>query len=161
MSRALGWQDKSYWGPNNMATIPKILKLHSILWWAMVYIDNHLHAAYQESKFPLHAPTLGLEFEIPQPETFGQFAPTPSQLQIQSVGAAYCDGNSHHIDGMVFPEATSAFNLNTALSPLDSPLMLSERHEELSDAVWQHTLNVFQTPWSTGDRNGAMSTNLM
>ncbi|VBB71664.1 Putative protein of unknown function [Podospora comata] len=161
MSRALGWQDKSYWGPNNMATIPKILKLHSILWWAMVYIDNHLHAAYQESKFPLHAPTLGLEFEIPQPETFGQFAPTPSQLQIQSVGAAYCDGNSHHIDGMVFPEATSAFNLNTALSPLDSPLMLSERHEELSDAVWQHTLDVFQTPWSTGDRSGAMSTNLI
>ncbi|KAK4175443.1 hypothetical protein QBC36DRAFT_331440 [Triangularia setosa] len=160
MSRALGWQDKLYWGPDNMATMPKILKLHSILWWAMVYIDDHLHVAYHEPKYPLHAPTLGLGFEIPRPETFDQFAPAALQLQIQGIGA-YRDGNSHHIDGMVFPEATSAFNLNTSLRQLENPLLSPEHHEELSDAVWQHTLDIYQASWSTGDRSGAMGTNLI
>ncbi|KAK0747929.1 hypothetical protein B0T21DRAFT_406490 [Apiosordaria backusii] len=164
MSRAFGWQDKLHWSPDEMATMPKILKLHSILWWAMVYIDDHLHVAYQELKFPLHAPTLGLDFEIPRPEAFDQFAPSALQLQIQGIGA-YRDGNSHHIDGMVFPEATSAFNLNTGLRQLENPLTSPEDHEqfseELSDAVWQHTLDIFQAPWSTRDRSGAMGTNLI
>ncbi|KAK4195830.1 hypothetical protein QBC40DRAFT_15519 [Triangularia verruculosa] len=160
MSRALGWQEKSHWSPDKLATIPRILKLHSILWWAMVYIDNHLHVAYQEPRFPLYAPTLGLGFEIPRPETFDPFAPSALQLQIQGVGP-YRDANSHHIDGMVFPEATSAFNLNTGLRQLENPLMSPEDHEDLSDTVWQHTLDVLQAPWSTGDRSGAIGTNLI
>lgn len=40
MSRIFGWHNTSYWSVERQASNPKALKLHSILWWSIVFLDG-------------------------------------------------------------------------------------------------------------------------
>jgi hypothetical protein len=39
MTKAFGWHNPTFWSVDNQAAMPRELKLYSILWWTIVYID--------------------------------------------------------------------------------------------------------------------------
>ena len=39
MTKALEWHNPNFWSAERQASMPRDLKLNSILWWAIVYID--------------------------------------------------------------------------------------------------------------------------
>ncbi len=39
MTKALEWHNPDFWSAERQASMPRDLKLNSILWWAIVYVD--------------------------------------------------------------------------------------------------------------------------
>ncbi|KAK4191818.1 hypothetical protein QBC35DRAFT_486036 [Podospora australis] len=154
MSRAFGWHQGSYWSLEKMTSHPKTLKLHSILWWATVYLDLQLHIQSREPKFPQHTSTQ--DFDIPIPETFNKI------LGVQ-VGGDFLDSNSNRVEGILFPEANSALYLSNTLQQFSNPLLTlsPEERERFSGEIWDNTIAMAEGPWSTGDRSAAVATNLI
>lgn len=64
---------------------------------------------------------------------------------------------------MLFPEANSALYLNTTLQQLSNPLLAytPDQRENFSQTIWNHTVEMANGPWSTGDRSAAVGTNFM
>ncbi|KAK3341289.1 hypothetical protein B0T25DRAFT_336947 [Lasiosphaeria hispida] len=172
ISRAFGWHHDMFWSEERQSHVPRELKLCSILWWAIVYVDCLVHVSYQDQKYPMHAANLHWDFSIPFPESFDQYLPGSLtfgfQGQGQSSGSSssssigYLDANIDHIDGMVWPEATSAWYLSNVLQQLGSPTPATAADRNmLSGAITAHTINVLSGNWKRGDRTAAVGTNFI
>jgi hypothetical protein len=94
---------------------------------------------------------------IPRPEAFNLYflASPPSQFGAHPIQ----DPKTHLIDGIVFPEATSAWYLRQVLHHLSSPTGIDPI--SLSDKIWQHSMEMSAASWLAGDRNAAVGTDLM
>ncbi len=133
--------------------------------------NSLINVGYQDQKYPSHTGNLNWDFSIPFPESFDQYLPGSLAFSLQpqsqgstsssSSGVPFLDANADHIDGMVFPEATSAFYLSNVLQQLSGPTPPSPAHRNmLSSAITAHTLNIMGASWKRGDR-AAVGTNFM
>ncbi|KAK3393696.1 hypothetical protein B0H63DRAFT_516866 [Podospora didyma] len=159
MSRAFNWHYKPFWSQERQSMVPADLKLCSILWWAIVYVDCLVHVGYQDQKYPMHTSSLGSDFWIPFPEAFDQYLLGSAMFGLQGQGL---DANLDRIEGMVWPEANSAWYLSNVLHQLAGPTPQSiEDRNTLSGAITQHTLQVLEGSWERGDRTGAVGANFI
>ncbi|KAK0631715.1 hypothetical protein B0T14DRAFT_559472 [Immersiella caudata] len=167
ITKAFGWHYEPFWSDERQALAPRELKLCSILWWAVVYIDCLIHVSYQDQKYPMHTTNLHWDFSIPFPESFDQYLPGSVGLGFgnQVGGSAegtFLDANIDQIDGIVWPEATSAWYLSNVLQQLSSPnLPSSADRNMLSGAITAHTINMLSSNWKRGDRTAAVGTNFI
>ncbi|KAK4042252.1 hypothetical protein C8A01DRAFT_33752 [Parachaetomium inaequale] len=162
MTKVFGWHNPSFWSDERRASKPGELKLCSILWWAIVYIDGLLNVAYQDQAYPMNTADLAPCSVVPLPEVFDQ--PFSPNLAFQFGGQAQAlrDANSDHIDGIVFPEATSAWYLSNVLQQLSNPTAPGNfDSKSLSDLIWQHALATCALKWRAGDRNAAVGTDFI
>lgn len=123
-----------------------------------------IHVSYQDQKYPMHTANLGWDFSIPFPESFDQYLSGGLSYSFgsQASGSGHLGGNSDQIDGMVWPEATSAFYLSSVLQQLANPgSPTATDRNMLSGAVTTHTINVLSGNWKRGDRTAAVGTNFM
>ncbi|KAL2017656.1 hypothetical protein VTK56DRAFT_1870 [Thermocarpiscus australiensis] len=169
MTRVLGWHNREFWFENRQGATPGTLKLASILWWAIVFVDVHMYVGYQQRfqhMYPMHTANLGLDFVIPFPENFDQYFPGALGFQPGDRERGIRDANSDKIDGMVLPEAKSAWYLSSllqqssslALSPTVNPTM---NRSVLDAAITQHSYELSSSGWKTGERSGAVATNFI
>ncbi|KAL2127797.1 hypothetical protein VTI74DRAFT_10157 [Chaetomium olivicolor] len=155
ITKALRWHEAWFWTPDRQASMPRDLKLCSILWWAIVYLDCLLHVGYQDQAYPMHTADLITGFQIPLPEAFNAHLPASMPVQFGGQNQGFRDATSDHIEGMVFPEATSAWYLSTVLHQLSNPLLPGALDsKELSDLILQHAKD-------TTHRNAAVVTDLI
>ncbi|KAK3934061.1 hypothetical protein QBC46DRAFT_429320 [Diplogelasinospora grovesii] len=174
MSRAFGWHSQVFWSEEHQRLRPDVLKLSSILWWAIVYVDCLVQVGYQEQKYPLHTSDVTSSFTVPFPEVFDQYLPDSLGFGLQSPGQNYpsgvvLDANMDQIDGMVWPEASSAWYLSNVLQELSSgrselgpyPPPPTAQRNVLSGAITAHTLDLYAGNWKDGDRIAAVGTNFI
>ncbi|KXX73342.1 Oleate activated transcription factor 3 [Madurella mycetomatis] len=156
MTRAFGWHDKRFWSGGRH---PRELKLCSILWWAIVYVDCLLNVGYEDQKYPMHTTSIGLDFVIPFPDAFDQYLSGGLLLHFDAQGKLVRDAHISQIGGMILPEANSAWYLSSVLQHLSNPGTLSVA--DLSTAITQHTTNLVSETWVNVDRNAAVGTNFI
>jgi hypothetical protein len=95
---------------------------------------------------------------IPLPEAFDQHFPGSAPFH----GPGFRDANSDRIEGMVLPEATSAWYLSRVLQQLSDPALPGNIDPEvLSNLILQHARDVDSAKWRAGDRNAAFGADLM
>ncbi|AEO70175.1 85e784a5-aa62-49f1-8cce-aec5911353d2 [Thermothielavioides terrestris] len=158
MTKAFGWHNVEFWSDDRKAAMPRELKLCSILWWAIVYVDCLLHVGYQDQVFPMHTSGLAQVSVIPLPEAFDQHFPGSAPFH----GPGFRDANSDRIEGMVLPEATSAWYLSRVLQQLSDPALPGNIDPEvLSNLILQHARDVDSAKWRAGDRNAAFGADLI
>ncbi|KAK0618404.1 hypothetical protein B0T17DRAFT_509947 [Bombardia bombarda] len=149
VTRAFGWHNEAFWSQGHQAFDPRGLKLSSLLWWAIVYVDCLIHVGYQEQRYPLHTsgPNLAY-FQIPFPEAFDQYLPGSISFQLQGDGFGFLDGSLERlpIDAVVWPGASSAGYLRDVLERLSSPSppSLVERNNT-TESIMRHTINLLET----------------
>ncbi|KAK0734308.1 hypothetical protein B0T26DRAFT_64377 [Lasiosphaeria miniovina] len=159
MSKAFNWHYKPFWSEERQRLNPRDLKLFSILWWAIVYVDCLIHVGYQDQKYPMHTSGLSSDFWIPFPEAFDQYL--LGSLMIGFQGGPI-DANIDQIDTMVWPEASSAWYMSNVLHQLTAPSPVSPvDRNTLSGVITQHTLQVMERNWKMGDRTGSVGTNFI
>ncbi|KAK4100692.1 hypothetical protein N658DRAFT_427224 [Parathielavia hyrcaniae] len=171
MTRAFGWHNAAFWSSAQAAepAVLRQLKLYSILWWAIVYVDCLLNIAYQNQSYPMHTADLAPFSVIPRPEAFDQhfLASVPLQFGAAAAAApnqqaALQDPHGDVIDGIVFPEATSAWYLGLVLQQLSNPTLVPDLDSKaLSEKIWQHARCTASARWRAGDRNAAVGTDLI
>lgn len=116
----------------------------------------------------MHTANLHWDFTIPFPESLDQYLPGSSvfglgQASSSSASAGLSlDVDIDSIDGMIWPEATSAWYLSSVLQQLSgtAPPTQTDRNM-LSGAITAHTINVMSGNWKRGDRTAAVGTNFM
>ncbi|KAH8899263.1 hypothetical protein GQ53DRAFT_777020 [Thozetella sp. PMI_491] len=157
MSKAFGWHGKLFWAEERQSMAPRDLKMCSILWWAIVFVDCLVFVGYPDQKFPLH--TSEMDFSIPFPETLDQYLNGFSGLGQQS---GFLDGNLGRVETIIWPEANSAWYLRNALQQLavSNPPAFGDR-DMLSDAITAHTLNVMGGNYRNGTRAAVVGTNFI
>ncbi|KAK1755262.1 hypothetical protein QBC47DRAFT_212792 [Echria macrotheca] len=174
MTKAFGWHYEPFWSDERQSRVPRELKLCSILWWAVVYMDCLIHVSYQDQKYPMHTANIHSSFSIPFPESFDQYLPNSLSFGFGGQGSAsgsasasgsravFLDSNTDQIDGMVWPEATSAFYLSSVLQQLTSPSPpIPNDRNMLSGAITAHTINLLSGNWGRGGRTAAVGTNFI
>ncbi len=114
----------------------------------------------------MHTANLNWDFTIPFPESLDQYLPGSVAFQFGTQGSGpeptYMDDNISHIDGMVWPEATSAWYLSNVLQQLEGPNPPSAVDRNvLSGAITAHTISILSRNWKRGDRTAAVGTNFM
>jgi hypothetical protein len=108
--------------------------------------------------------TAGLEAisMIPLPENLDQHLASGSPFQSGAQAQGFRDSNGDRIEGMVVPEATSAWYLSRVLQQLSDPALPGTVDTKtLSTMIWQHAQDISAAKWRAGDRNGAVCTDLM
>ncbi|KAK0746420.1 hypothetical protein B0T18DRAFT_390872 [Schizothecium vesticola] len=168
ITKAFGWHYEPFWSEERQSLAPAHLKLCSILWWAVVYIDCLVHVSYQDQKYPMHTANLHWDFTIPFPESLDQYLPGSSVFGLGQASSAASasslslDVDIDSIDGMIWPEATSAWYLSSVLQQLSgtAPPTQTDRNM-LSGAITAHTINVMSGNWKRGDRTAAVGTNFI
>ncbi|KAK4153243.1 hypothetical protein C8A00DRAFT_34014 [Chaetomidium leptoderma] len=162
MTKAFGWHNGTFWTAAQQASMPMELKLYSILWWAIVYVDCLLNVGYQEQEYPMHTTGLAPVSVIPFPEAFNQYFPATDPFQFGGQDQGFRDANSDYIDGIVFPEATSAWYLSNVLQQLSNPALPGTLdHKALSDMIWRHAKDIASAKWRAGDRHAAIATDFV
>ncbi|KAL2165399.1 hypothetical protein VTH06DRAFT_697 [Thermothelomyces fergusii] len=155
MTRAMGWHEAAFWSLEKQMATPADLKLCSILWWAIVYVDCLLNVAYQDpavQAYPMNTMGLNLDFPIPAPDAIDQFLPA-SPLPIAGQNQAFRDANGDQMSGIVFPEAVSAWYLFQVLRRLSSPAAQdAESRRELSNQIFRHMRATGRSRWRACDR---------
>lgn len=110
----------------------------------------------------MHTSGLAQVSVIPLPEAFDRHFRGTLAFQFGGQDQEYRDGNSDRIEGMVLPEATSAWYLSRVLQQLSDPALPDNIDSEvLSNLIMQHAKDVDSAKWRTGDRNAAFGTDLM
>jgi hypothetical protein len=99
---------------------------------------------------------------IPRPEEYDQciFAASLS-FQFGMEHQVLQDPTNHPIDGIIFPEATSAWYLSCVLHHLPSPTPTGTDPKSLSTEIWKHAMETRTPKWLPGDRNGAVGADFM
>ncbi|KAK4242707.1 hypothetical protein C8A03DRAFT_40048 [Achaetomium macrosporum] len=162
MTKAFGWHGAEFWAEDRKAFMAKDLKLSSILWWAIVFLDCLLNVGYQDQTFPMHTAGLDAISVIPLPEHFDQHLASGSPLQFGAEEQGFRDANSDGIEGMVVPEATSAWYLSRVLQQLSDPALPGNVDSKtLSSMIWQHAQDISSAKWRAGDRNAAVCMDLI
>jgi hypothetical protein len=103
---------------------------------------------------------------VPFPQHFDQYFP-PS-FPFLPPGQTFRDANSDQIEGIVFPEATSAWHLSFVLQLLANPQLLTDptlpgytNPKELSTMIADHAKDIVASKWRAGNRNAALGTDFM
>lgn len=107
----------------------------------------------------MHTSGLGLDFVVPFPEAFDQYLSGNLLLQFDAQGKLVRDAHIDHIDGIILPEANSAWYLSSVLEYLLHPGAMSV--VDLSAAITRHTTDLVSGSWMNRDRNAAVGTNFM
>ena len=110
--------------------------------------------------YPMH--TMGLDLMVPLPDAFDPYflASLPFRRVAQYQG--YRDVNSDQIEGIVFPEAGSAYYLSRVLEQLSNPTLPGALDPiALSEMIWLHAREMAAAKWRAGDRNAAVGTDFM
>ncbi|PSR79668.1 hypothetical protein BD289DRAFT_375250, partial [Coniella lustricola] len=158
--RAFRWLDETFWAQDQWILRAKELKLCSILWWAMVFLErtNQLHSCLQTQELGYPQVVSSLSFAIPFPETFDpllqlvQGSPAPYEDSLR-----FADDGDSRIETIVFPEAKSASLLCQVLAQTRSAAVSPQIREPLHAAVLDHARAIVSTPWKDGSRFGALS----
>ncbi|KAH8906007.1 hypothetical protein BR93DRAFT_723401 [Coniochaeta sp. PMI_546] len=161
MTRSFGWHLRSFWSEERQQLLPADLKLNSILWWALVYVDSMLNVSYPDQKLPLSSTEL--DFSVPFPEAFDQYLPGNATAGYRAWQGSTAENNTDKIDNVVWPEANSAWYLSTLLHQIHNPTnppTVADRNS-LSDALSVHTLNVMGVEWRHGTRCAAINSNFI
>ncbi|KAL2166908.1 hypothetical protein VTG60DRAFT_2016 [Thermothelomyces hinnuleus] len=162
MTKAMGWHDPTFWALEKQISRPADLKLCSILWWAIVYVDCLLNVAYQDpatQAYPMNTMGLNLGFPIPSPDALDQFFPG-SPFQIGGQNEGFRDANSDQMARVVFPEAVSAWYLFQVLQHLSNPAVQdTDSRRELSNHIFRHMKATGRPRWRACDR--AIGTDLI
>jgi len=118
----------------------------------------------------MHTANLHYDFSIPFPESFDQYLLGSMGIgfgghaggAVAGSGAPFLDANIDQIDGIVWPEATSAWYLSNVLHQLSSPTTPTTADRNmLSGAITAHTINMLSSNWKRGDRTAAVGLNFM
>jgi hypothetical protein len=116
----------------------------------------------------MHTANLHWDFSIPFPESFDQYLSGSLGIDFGAqgsgsrTGAPFLDANIDRIDGIVWPEATSAWYLSSVLQQLTRPTPpTADDRNMLSGAITAHTINILSSNWKRGDRTAAVGTNFM
>ncbi|KAK3329529.1 hypothetical protein B0H66DRAFT_526913 [Apodospora peruviana] len=160
MTRAFGWQSKSFWTQGPQSLGPRELKLCSILWWAIVYVDCLVHVGYQDQKYPIHTSNTDPDFAIPYPEAFDQYLPGSGTYDFQNQGHGegfgYLDADLAQIDSVVWPEANSAGYLSSVLQQLSGSNPSVATRNSITEMIMGHTINLL-----AHKRTAAVGTNFI
>lgn len=176
MCRAFGWLEESFWAADRQPLRAAELKLYSILWWAVSFLDRSdlcSHPPFvlmmliipsglnvESHGYPLNVGSLS--FQIPLPEHFDQY------LQSSTDGCygtppgenlfKFADDGDDKIETIVWPEAKSASYLVQVIHHLNSPETLSmSSRNELSETITAHARDIVSRPWKGGNRCAALS----
>jgi hypothetical protein len=136
------------------------------MFWRVIthkFLHSLIHVSYQDQKYPMHTANLHWDFSIPFPESFDQYLPgSVFGSQAPGSGTVFLDANTEHVDGIVWPEATSAWYLSNVLQQLSSPSAPNPTDRNIiSGAITAHTINMLSSNWKRGDRSVAVGTNFM
>ena len=110
----------------------------------------------------MHTMGLNLMSVVPLPDAFDRYflASLPFLRVVHYQG--YRDVNSDQIEGIVFPEAGSAYFLSKVLEQLSNPTLLGAIDPiALSEMIWLHAREMAAAKWRAGDRNAAVGTDFM
>ncbi|KAF3764703.1 hypothetical protein M406DRAFT_331026 [Cryphonectria parasitica EP155] len=157
--RAFGWLDESFWGQDQWIVRARELKLCSILWWTVVFLESGLQS--EELGYPQVIPSLS--FAIPFPETFdpilqlSQAGPEQYGGSIQESTYRFANDGDEKIETIVFPEAKSASLLSQVLVRTKPSSVPTLPRETLHAAIVDHARNIVSTPWKDGSRFAALS----
>lgn len=156
--RAFGWHIESFWSHDQWIVRPRELKMSSILWWSMMFLESGLQA--EEIGYPRSLPILG--FSIPFPESFDPFLRLPQGTQyggtIQSGTFRFADGGDDKIDTIVWPEAKSTSFLTQVLQqPTGDFGTQGLSRDDMTAAMLEHARNIVSMPWKDGSRYAALS----
>jgi hypothetical protein len=120
-----------------------------------------IRVSYQDQKYPMHTSSIGADFSVPFPEAFDQYLPDSMMFRLQGQSQPL-DANIDQIDGMVWPEANSAWYLSNVMQQLSNPASPPPADRNaLSGAITAHTINLLAGNWRSGDRTAAVGTNFM
>ncbi|KAK3694899.1 hypothetical protein B0T22DRAFT_86473 [Podospora appendiculata] len=165
ISRALGWHNKAFWSLEQQSLGPRQLKLCSILWWAIVYVDCLVHVGYQDQKYPLHTTNFThspCDSSIPFPEALDRYLPGSLAFNFHHGHHGFLlDPELAQIDGLAWPEANSAGYLRTVLhhlspsNPNSPPPTIAERNS-ITELIMGHTINLL-----AGKRTAAVGANFI
>ncbi|KAK4243483.1 hypothetical protein C7999DRAFT_18162 [Corynascus novoguineensis] len=154
MTKALGWHREGFWALDKQVSAPANLKLCSILCL--------LNVAYQDpttQAYPMNTVGLNLGFIIPFPDALDEYFPATS-FRYGGQSQDFRDANSHHIAGIVFPEAMSAWYIYSVLQQLSNPSMHNDgSRASLSIQIVQHMRSMGTSMWRASDR--AIGTDLI
>ncbi|CAN8101052.1 unnamed protein product [Discula destructiva] len=159
--RAFHWPEESFWAQDQWILRPGELKLCSILWWSMVFLENALQC--EEIGYPRVVPSLA--FSVPFPETFDPVLQLSRGSQQQYGGSImhaagafqFADQGDDKIDTIVFPEAKSASLLSQVLEQSSGRQSPAFARETLHTAIVGHARTIVSTPWKDGSRFAALS----
>ena len=174
MCRAFGWLEESFWAAERQLLNPAELKLYSILWWAISFLDRSGPFAViyllvltvisglnvENHGYPLNVGSI--PFQIPLPEHFDQFLQSSSGDSYDTpTGESlfkFADDGDDKIETIVWPEAKSASYLVQVLQHLNSPEAFSvSSRDELSETITAHARDIVSRPWKGGNRCAALS----
>ncbi|ROW14233.1 hypothetical protein VPNG_04252 [Cytospora leucostoma] len=155
--RAFGWLDENFWSHERWIVRPRELKISSILWWSMMFLESGLQT--EELGYPRNLP--GLAFAIPFPETFDPFLQLSQGDQyggsVQSV-FRFADDGDDKIDTTVWPEAKSTSFLTEVLQQRTGHSGTQGlSREDLTTAMMDHARDVVSMPWKDGFRFASLS----
>ncbi|KAK4147823.1 uncharacterized protein C8A04DRAFT_24378 [Dichotomopilus funicola] len=152
MTKTFGWHKPDFWSPERQISKPAELKLCSILWWAIVYLDCLLNIADQDQTYTMYTPGLPWNVIIPLPENFD--TPFGHDGEVQG----FRDRHNDHIEGMVFPEATAACYLRDVLQHLSNPGIPNAIDSKL---IIGHAKDLWSAKWQAGDRSAAVGADFL
>jgi hypothetical protein len=109
----------------------------------------------------MHTVGLAPSSTIPLPDALDQHLPGSPLLPFGGQSPIVRDPNSTRIEGMVVPEATSAWYLSCVLHHLSNPGPPIMDTKVLAERIWDHVDDISRARWRTGDRNAAVATDLM
>ena len=177
MCRAFGWLEEAFWAADRQQLRAAELKLYSILWWAVSFLDRldssffHVHPSLmmltipsglnvENHGYPLNVGSL--PFQIPLPEHFDQYLqPSTDDCYGTPPGEnlfRFADDGDDKIETIVWPEAKSASYLVQVIHHLNSPETLSvPARNELSETITAHARDIVSRPWKGGNRCAALS----
>jgi hypothetical protein len=108
---------------------------------------------------------------VPTPDNIDQPPPASTPLQLIALEQGFRDANSHHIDGIFFPEASSSWYLSKilqqiawqqlALQQLAFPQPPMINLKEYDGYVWDRARVTSAAKWRAGDRYSTLGMDCM
>lgn len=163
ITKNLNWHNGAFGASNGQPLDAKELKLCSTLWWSIVHLDCLLHFGQQDhdQPSPMLTAGLGLHPMIPFPEAFDRnlLARMPFLAGGQNQG--FLDANMGHFDGLLVPEASSAWSLSTVLQHLANPGSLPAPDQVFLNCIISQTKKMLPIRGRPSDHNAALGTNFV
>ncbi|KUI58400.1 hypothetical protein VP1G_05633 [Cytospora mali] len=158
MARVFGWHNESFWRNDQWIVRPRELKLFSILWWSMVFLESVLQT--EDLGYPPSLPSL--RFSIPLPESFDPILQLSQGNQyggpVQQGIFRFADDGDDKIDTIVWPEAKSTSFLAQVLQQTAGHFGTQGlSRDDLTTAMIDHARNIVSTPWKDGSRYAGLS----
>lgn len=113
--------------------------------------------------WPMHTAGLALTSIVPAPDSISQRVPPSPQLQFNVSGQdqGFRDANSDRLEGIVFPEGSSAFYMSNILQELSSPLLEVINLKTYDRDVWESARITSTGKWRAGGRYSTLGIDFM